>query len=181
MKKLMAMLTLVAGALMADGAIAATPAPFRPANGITPIDLLGDGTRAMMVVGRRENFNAHSFDLASLYVQVDKQWEAVTFFDAEAESHQLTSSGGADCLLHDFRFVRKAPHERLGLVVADRPLGGSFADDRPVVFKIYSLEHNKDGDPGRPTWYFQLRATRSSKKSYCDVGDAFAHESNWQR
>jgi len=40
-------------------------------NGITHVDILGDGTPAMVVADRRENFNAHSFDVVSLYVQVD--------------------------------------------------------------------------------------------------------------
>ena len=173
--KLLATLLLAASAMMA----AADPA-LRPGNGITPLDLLGDGTGAMMVVGRRENYNAHSFDVATLYVRVDRQWELVPVFDADKEQTTLTSSGGADCLLHDFRFFRRRPRAPLELVVADRDYGDSFVDVRPVTFRLYALIRNVDSEPGAPTWSFQLRATRVSVKSYCDVGDAFKTESGWR-
>ncbi len=173
---------LLASALLVVAATASAtgPDPFRPGNGITKLDLLGDGTPSMTVVGKRENFNAHSFDVISLYVQVDRRWEIVPFFDAGKEQDQLTSSGGADCLLHDFRFLRHKPHAPLELVVADRDYGGSFVDVRPVTFRRYALIRNVDSEPGAPTWSFQLRATRVSEKSYCDVGDAFKQESGWR-
>jgi hypothetical protein len=173
---------LLASALLVAAATAAAagPDPFRPGNGITQLDLLGDGTPSMMVVGKRENFNAHSFDVISLYVRVDHQLEIVPFFDAGKEQDQLTSSGGADCLLHDFRFFRRKPRAPLELVVADRDYGDSFVDVRPVTFRRYALIRNVDSEPGAPTWSFQLRATRVSEKSYCDVGDAFEKERGWR-
>lgn len=173
---------LLASALLvgAATAVAAGQDPLRPGNGVTPLDLLGDGTPSMAVVGKRENFNAHSFDVVSVYVRVDHQLEIVPFFDAGKEQDQLTSSGGADCLLHDFRFFRRKPHVPLELVVADRDYGDSFVDVRPVTFRLYALIRNVDSEPGAPTWSFQLRATRVSVKSYCDVGDAFKSEAGWR-
>jgi len=173
---------LLASALLvgAATAVAAGQDPLRPGNGVTPLDLLGDGTPSMAVVGKRENFNAHSFDVVSVYVRVDHQLEIVPFFDAGKEQDQLTSSGGADCLLHDFRFFRRKPHVPLELVVADRDYGDSFVDVRPVTFRLYALIRNVDSEPGAPTWSFQLRATRVSVKSYCDVGDAFKSEADWR-
>ena len=172
---------LLTGALLvaAASASAAGADPFRPGNGITQLDLLGDGTPSMMVVGKRENFNAHSFDVISLYIRVDHQLEIVPLFDAGKEQDQLTSSGGADCLLHDFRFFRRKPHAPLELVVAERDYGDSFVDVRPVTFRRYTLNRNGDSTPGAPTWSFQLRATRVSAKAYCDVGDAFKSEPGW--
>ncbi len=164
------------------GAASATAgeAPSRPGNGVTPLDLLGDGTPAMTVVGRRENFNAHSFDVVSLFVRVGNAWELVPLYDADTEHDSLTSSGGADCLLHDFRLLRPRPRAALDLVVADRDYGDSFVAVRPVTFRLYQLTKNVDSVPGWPTWHFQLRATRTSAKPYCDVGDAFDHESVWR-
>lgn len=148
----------------------------RPGNGITRLDLLGDGTPAMMVVGRRENYNAHSFDVASVYVHVDGQWEIVPIFDAAKEQDQLTAAGGADCMLHDFRLVGGGPRAPLGLVLADRDYGDSFVAVRPVTFRVYALTRNADSEAGEPTWRFQLRATRKSARPWCDVGDAFDAE-----
>ncbi len=174
--------TFLAGMLLlvAAAATAAGQGPFRPGNGITSLDLLGNGTPSMTVVGKRENFNAHSFDVVSLYVRVDRRWEIVPFFDAGKEQDQLTSSGGADCLLHDFRFFRRKPHAPLELVVADRDDGDSFVDTRPVTFRRYALARNVDSTPGAPTWSFQLGSTRRSAKSYCDVGEAFDNERAWR-
>ncbi len=172
---------LLAVAMLPGVADAAGPdrPPLRPGNGITQLDLLGDGTPAMAVVGRRENFNAHSFDVVSLFVRVGDQWEVVPLYDSDKEQDSLTSSGGADCLLHDFRLVGHGPGTPLDLVMADRDYGDSFVAAMPVTFRRYRLVRNKDADFGWPTWRFQLRSTQTSARSYCDVGDAFVHETVW--
>jgi hypothetical protein len=176
---------LAAALLLAPAATnAAGNGAFRPGNGITRLDLLGDGTPAMMVVGHRENFNAHSFDVATLYVRVGREWQIVPLFGAaqeQGEQDLLTASGGADCVLHDFRFFRRTPHAPLELVVAERDYGQSFVDVRPVTFRSYALIRNVDEQAGDPAWRFQLRATTESAKSYCDVGDAFKAESLWRQ
>jgi len=154
---------------------------LRPGNGITNLDLLGDGTPAMTVVGRRENFNAHSFDVSSFFVRLGDRWEVVPLFGAGKEQDSVTSAGGADCLLHDFRLVQSAPHTPLTLILADRDYGDSFVDVRPVTFRAYQLTRNERSVPGKPTWSYLLRSSWQSAKSYCDVGDAFVHETAWQR
>jgi hypothetical protein len=161
-------------------ATAADEDTFRPRNGITELDLLGDGTPAMVIVGHRENFNAHSFDVVSLLLRLDDQWQVVPVYDAEKELDSLTSSGGADCLLHDFRLVRRRAMSPLALVVADREFGDSFFAVRPVAFRVYELKRNQSSQPGAPRWSFQLRSTRMSSTAYCDVGEAFARESIWK-
>lgn len=170
-------LVLLSAPLCAEAADAAL---LRPGNGITQLDLLGDGTPAMTVIGRRENFNAHSFDVASFFVRVGDGWEIVPLFDGGKEQETLTSSGGADCILHDFRLMRRRPHAPLTLVLADRDYGDSFVNDRPVTFRVYQLARNEESTPGTPTWSFLLRSTSKSAKPYCDVGDAFEHETAWR-
>jgi hypothetical protein len=149
---------LVVVLLGAADANAAARAPLRPGNGVTEFDLLGDGTPAMAVVGRRENFNAHSFDVISFFVRLENRWDVVPLYDDEKEQDSMTSSGGADCLLH----------------------GDSFVAVMPVKFRVYELVKNVNSDMGWPTWRFQLRRTATSAHAYCDVGDAFAHESIWR-
>ena len=166
--------------LGAADANAVSRAPLRPGNGVTKLDMLGDGTPAMAVVGRRENFNAHSFDVISFFVRIGTRWDVVPLYDGEKEQDSMTSSGGADCLLHDFRMVRHEQHVPLSLVVADRDYGDSFVAVMPVNFRVYELVKNVNSDMGSPTWRFQLRTTRTSTHPYCDVGDAFAHESIWR-
>jgi hypothetical protein len=166
--------------LGAADANAAGQAPLRPGNGVTELDLLGDGTPAMVVVGRRENFNAYSFDVTSFFVRLGNRLGVVPLFDAEKEQDSMTSSGAADCVPHDFRLVGHRQHVPLSLVVADRDYGESFVAVMPVRFRAYELVKNENSDFGWPTWRFQLRTTRTSTRAYCDVDDAFAHESIWR-
>ena len=173
-------LALAAILMGAGSAIASGESLTRPGNGLTEMHLVGDGTPGMMVIGRRENFNAHSFDVVSLFIRLDDQWQLVPVYDADRERDSFTSSGGADCLLHDFRFVRHHVKAPLELVIADRDYRDSFLAVRPVVFRLYELTRNATSEPGAPMWSFRLRSTRTSAKSYCDVGDAFAHESTWR-
>ena len=154
---------------------AANITAIRPGNGIHRIDLLGDGTPAMVVVGRRDNGNAHGIDIASLYLRVHQQWLSVVRFDAPDDEHdQLHASGGADCVLQDFRLIRRGAHRSLGLVVAERDFGDGFVDRQPVRFRVYRLTHGDD--VGRPTWFFEQTGAFTSVGRYCDVGPAFQLE-----
>ena len=158
--------------LGAPDANAAGRAPLRPGNGVTEFDLLGDGTPAMAVVGRRENFNAHSFDVISFFVRFENRWDVVPMYEDEKEQDSMTSSGGADCLLHDFRLVSHGQHVPLSLVVADRDYGDSFVAVMPVKFRVYELVKNVNSDMGWPTWRFQLRKTAASAHAYCELRSA---------
>jgi len=168
-------LTLSAMAVHAEAPVGQV---LKLANGATMIDLNGVKLQAMLA--HRENYNAHSFDIFSLMVKdvvLDGQaatWQAVTFFDGDKERYQLTSGGGADCLLHDFRLLKLG--KSLTIVQADRELTGSYADKDKVVFSFYELRKNTQYDVGRPLYYFVRTKTQPAKQTYCDVGDAFSAE-----
>ncbi|MEI6415360.1 MAG: hypothetical protein WCP34_14020, partial [Pseudomonadota bacterium] len=108
-------------------------------NGVTLLSLLGQKSNGMAMMAHRENFNAHGFDLFSLYLKGSahsgdaSDWHAVTFFDGEKEKWVLTTGGGADCLLHDFRLISGANGKYLRLVVADRDMGESYVDENRVT------------------------------------------------
>lgn len=77
-------------------------------NGINRINL--DGKEAMAIIGARENFNAHGFDVVTFYVRDENEWHLVPIFGSRddkdgGERDSLTVSGGADCVLHDFRLL----------------------------------------------------------------------------
>jgi hypothetical protein len=151
--------------------------------GITPLDLTGAGLPSMAVLARRENGNAHGFDVLTLYVSMSLwdgdpvTWRIVPVFDTDNnDSEQLTllAGGGADCLLHDFRLVASSRERGLQLVVAERRTG-DFATAAPITFKFYELE--KPTLPfGWPPYYFQLTHSSVTQRSYCDVGEAFEKE-----
>jgi hypothetical protein len=140
-----------------------------------------DDESGMAVLARRENFNAHGFDVLTLYLKPAKtegyghEWQLLSVFDGGKEALTLTASGGADCLLQDFRLVRHGAGD-VTLIVAERDLGSSYADAATVRFKFYALRRNSAGNVGYPLAYFELSNSSVAKKPYCDVGDAFQNE-----
>lgn len=151
-------------------------------NGITQVDFTGEGARDLVISGRRENYNAHSFDVVSFYVpdQDDagksRQWDIVPIMTKGSEKEQVEVSGGADCVLHDFRLLAGHGKEAAMLILADRDLGASFASAAKVTFTYYSLVRNLDGMPGFPSYAFEQSRVVSAKHAYCDVGEAFDQE-----
>lgn len=136
----------------------------------------------MVMLARRENFNAHGFDVLTLYLKPTQtnsdaeDWQLVSIFDDEKEALTLTAGGGADCTIHDFRLVREDAKGSARLIVAEREFGSTYADIAPVRFKFYTLRRNGSAEVGRPRYYFELINKNMSKKPYCDVGKAFVNE-----
>jgi CYTH domain-containing protein len=148
------------------------------ANGVTRIRLAADSP-AMAVKGHRENGNAHSFEVVNFYIQVDGEWNLVPLFGKkmEKERYELTISGGADCVLHDFRLLQPAAGKSARLVLAEREFGETFADTMPVTFTFYELKERGD-DPLGPNYWFEAVSTKKSAQPFCDVGEAFKRELN---
>ena len=151
-------------------------------NGMNTLSLTSAPVPAMAMLAHRENFNAHSFEVLTLYIQAPAgdreplQWQIVPVFDAEKERLTLSASGGADCILHDFRLLRPSATRDAQLIVADRELGKSFADAAPVQFRFFQLKKNTEGLLGRPMYYFEFDHARKASKAYCDVGEALQTE-----
>jgi len=150
-----------------------------------------DGQSASVVIGHRENFNAHSFNVVTFYLtptgaQTDSanpwpELNIVGLFDTHpdgthTESQFVTVGGGADCVVRDFRLLRSATGQPPALVIASRPVIHSYADPDPVTFSFYRLMQNVQEDAGEPKYWFKLVETRPAQKQYCDVGDALSHE-----
>jgi hypothetical protein len=159
--------------------------------GINPVNAGLDGQAAIVVIGHRENFNAHSFNVVTFYLtpagpQTDSanpwpEFNIVGLFDthpdgSRIESQFVTVGGGADCVVHDFRLLRSAVGLPPALVIASRPVLHSYADPDPVTFSVYVLMRNTTQDSGVPEYWFKLEGTRLAGKQYCDVGDSFSHE-----
>jgi hypothetical protein len=159
--------------------------------GINAVNAGPDGQSATVVIGHRENFNAHSFNVVTFYLtptgpptDVANPWpelNIVGLFDthpdgSNTESQFLTVGGGADCVVHDFRLLRSAAGLPPALVIASRPVIHSYADPDPVTFSFYKLMQNATQDVGEPRYWFKLVETRPAQKQYCDVGDALSQE-----
>lgn len=160
-------------------------------NGLNTVDVNSDGRPDMIVVARRENYNAHGFDMTTIYIwgpdsAVREKGDVLQIVPVDPQENKkrtagesplfLTTSGGADGLLHDFRLLIDAEKHAAVLVTATRQFGGSFADSRPVTFEFFALTHNAEGVVGWPTFYFKSYKKEKSKKAYQDVGEAFKGE-----
>lgn len=143
-------------------------------NGITQVDFVGNGVPDLIVTGHRENYNAHSFDVVSFYVPIDTEWDIVPIVEDGKEKLQIFVSGGADCLLHDFRLIKGNAQHAATLIIADRAMGTSFADQEQVVFTYYTLTRRQE--VGSPEYDFEKSKTQTAQAKYCDVGDAFRSE-----
>jgi len=144
-------------------------------NGAAPTDLI--------LRGWVENYNAHGFHYFTFFVQYPDsedgrtRWALVPFVTAERMDQGLSTSGGADCQLHDLRVLRPRTGPRaVTILVADRDLGRSYADSERVVFSVYELQQNLAGTPGVPGIAFYRTRTIVARARYCDVNEAFAAE-----
>lgn len=160
------------------------------AYGINAVSFGPVGTQGTVVLGWRENFNAHGFGIGTFYLKAPKDavptgfpnddvLGLVTVWDDAKDSKEaltVTTSGGADCVLHDFRLLISTQHKPSLLVLADREMGETFVDKERVTFKTYTLMQNTEAMPGTPTFYFDLTDQRAAKLKYCDVEMAFQNE-----
>jgi hypothetical protein len=144
------------------------------------VDFNNDGVPDLVVVGHRENFNAHDYDVISFYANEPRdehrRLAIVPMFDQDKENVTLAAAGGADCRLHDFRLLKPKRGEQSLLIVADRKMSDSFFEENTVTFSYFKLERNSTELVGRPYLYFNLAEVRQAKVKYCDVNQAFRSE-----
>lgn len=150
--------------------------------GMNRVVLETGAAAGMAVLAHRENFNAHGFDVLTIYQPLPAArgepatWQIVPAFDERGEHLTFSASGGADCLLRDFRVLQPVGRSGAMLVVAERALGESYASPAPVTFRFYRLRRNDAGEVGRPRVYFEFDHAQASARPYCDVGEAFQQE-----
>lgn len=150
--------------------------------GVNRVDFNNDGSDDLIILANRENFNAHGFGVVSFYSEQpqdqDKQKKlgAVSIFEKDKEKFSLNVSGGAGCLLNDFRLLKPKSGNQALLIIASRKFSESFIEENVVTFSYYRLENNSTGEIGRPFAYFNLSEIHQSKSKYCDVTKAFQSE-----
>lgn len=150
--------------------------PVNLKNGVNTVDFVGDGKEGLVIYAHRENFNAHSFEIATLYTKIDSALNVVPIFDGDKEKFEVMVSGGADCLLSDFRLIPAMKGNPSILIMANREFGDNFSSEEVVTFSYYGIKKNPEGTPGFPNAYFEKEKSFKSAKKYCDVSEAFNRE-----
>src|SRR5260370_10887204 len=68
--------------------------------GVNRVDFNNDGVEDLVILARRENFNAHGFDVVTFYSNEPRDQQGhlgiVSIFDKDKEELTLDVSGGAD-------------------------------------------------------------------------------------
>jgi hypothetical protein len=150
--------------------------------GTNRVDFNNDGKEDLVVLARRENFNVHGFDVVSFYSEQPQNGNKskilgiISIFDKYKEKLTLNVSGGADCLLNDFRLLKPKRGNQTLLIFATRKISESYYEENTVTFSYYKLENNSSGDIGYPFLYFKFSEFQQAKKKYCDVNEAFRAE-----
>jgi len=159
----------------------ANPLPLH--NGTNVVNLDGAGLTATVVIARRDNFNAHSFEVTTFFASLktedegEKELKIIPIeLTREKEVLHLITGGGADCVLQDFRVIPQPAERTAILITGEREFGRHFADSQHVTFRYYRLTRNTEGAVGRPALYFDFEKKAVSQKKYCDVNEAFEAE-----
>jgi len=155
--------------------------PVRVVNGSSTVDFTADGKSDLIVSARRENFNAHGFDVVTFYIHADdgepqSVLHIVPIFRAGHEEQEVTVSGGADCVLHDFRLLAGPKPTSATLILANRDIGDGYAAAGRVTFTFLELKKNVRGEVGDPLYAFVQSHVAVATTKYCDVGEAFERE-----
>ena len=153
-------------------------------NGFNEVHFEGLNYKTLVVVAHRENYNAHSYDVTTIYVDYKPTGKYETpglqiipiIEKDEKNTLNLLTSGGADCVLDDFRILNNTQTHETLVIYADRKFGETFVDSEPVTFTYYKLAFDKDEIPGFPPFSFEYWKTVQTQQKYCDVEKAFAAE-----
>jgi hypothetical protein len=150
--------------------------------GTNQVDFNNDGKEDLVVLARRENFNAHGFDVVSFYSEQPQDGNKakvlgiIPIFDKNNEKLTFNVSGGADCILNDFRLLKPKLGIQSLLIIANRKISESFYEKNTVTFSYYNLEKNSSDEVGFPFSYFKFSKVDQAKAKYCDVNEAFSAE-----
>lgn len=178
----------------AGPAAAAQPAPtvIPVDGGMTTLRLndrnIDKDKEVVALRARRENFNAHGFDVVSFYLvgrhgAGKREFDIIPIFSEGREGRKgrderrdITVGGGADGNLDDFRVLAAQGKQPARLVLAHRDFGDSYADPGIVHFTYYELARNEMETPGAPGLYFRQTSQANSRRKYADVNEAFDRE-----
>src|SRR5262245_11255708 len=119
MLRLMAALLIVQGA-WANSALLKTSVKI--SNGLTRIDFTGDGREDLVLLSNQSNFNAHGVQIVTFYTYDQDVLLAIPVELAAVgnRTREILVSGGADCILHDFRLFAGQEPNTATLILADR-------------------------------------------------------------
>jgi hypothetical protein len=175
--------------LVAIPAMAQTPAlrdivPIPLHSGVNLIPAFTpDGRTGMIVLGWRDNGNAHSFDIAMVMIQ-NKPHDPWNVARVEGNPKNPNTDFGTDIVTDDphtgedivrvFRFARGRLDEKpvTLLLIANRDVAGSIPAPSRVTFDTYVLEH--DPEVGTTADHFTQIGEENTTSLFCNADVALS-------
>ena len=138
-----------------------------------------DGRDARIILGWRDNGNAHGYDLFLVLVPTKRgwsDWNVVGFEDGQDFSDEVTDEPHADeDVVRAVRFVRAGPKQRPMVAIAKREWKETYYDRAETTISIYELRQNQ-GTFGTTRDYFTVTHRWKAKKRYCHADLALRDE-----
>lgn len=104
------------------------------------------------------------------------EWLIVVFEDEKGDHEDsFHTHQGADCVLEDI-YLLKNKDDKFKVIIAKRPFKESFYEKQRVTFYLYEFLKNEEGLMGYPPFRFAYKDKMITRKSYCDVNEAFEKE-----
>jgi hypothetical protein len=138
----------------------------------------GDDREARIVLGWRDNGNAHGYSLFLVLMPTGlhrTDWNVVGFEDGDSFSDQITDEPhtGED-VVKAVRFVRAGPRQLPTVAVATRKWSETYYDRAETTISIYELRRNNEGPGTRD--YFDVVKRWTARKRYCNAELALKDE-----
>ena len=146
-------------------------------DGVTMIpNFAGDGREGMIVLGWRDNGNAHGFDQFTVMLPrgKDEDWNIVGLERedprAAFENFIRDDPHTGEDNVTSVRFVRATYQGRSSvlLVTADRHWQDSIPEPAATTIEIYALKHNDGADVGATVDYYTRIASETAGRRYCN-------------
>jgi hypothetical protein len=148
-------------------------------NGITNIDVDGDGQKDLIVKGYVDNISPHSVDIYTFYIlkydSINNKniYNLVKINFTKEEQYYVGTSRGADCDLLDIRIGKfDLNFKSLQLIIGERESGVTYVDQMPVTFTYFHLNYDEDFNQ----YIYEPYKKVVSKNKYCNVQEAFEKE-----
>ena len=154
-----------------------TPIPLRA--GVNPIPRFApDGRDARIVLGWRDNGNAHGYDVFLVLMPTKRgwaDWNIVGFEDGNDFRDQIRDEPhtGEDVVVA-VRFVRAGPKQTPLVAVASRKWTVTFYDRAETTMSVYELRQTDGGPVTRD--YFTVSKRWKAQKRYCNAELALRDE-----
>lgn len=157
--------------------------PLQIVNGVNMVDDFdGHGRRAMIILGRRDNGNAHGYHLITVMLPSklgDRDWNVVAIetrqgFEDTLRDDPHTGEG----VVRAVRLVRAQLEGRRSvlLVVATRAIGQSIPEPSRVTLETFTLKSGSNEGAGVIQEYFSLVSSKRTDALYCNAEMALKTE-----